>query len=911
MRHPFLKILIAMSIGFYGCSNPNSFSGNDQKGGPSVEIDGSHKAMLRVDPAGELVLLGSNESEAIANEKPQMKVKLDYGYSLDIHEVTCGDYVSMTEKDGRKTGVFCDTDSLPVVDVSFYDAVLYANARSKAEGFDTVYSYVDRAFSRIHQCIELTGLTFNPTVDGYRLPTEAEWIFAASRNWNPENSWNISNSNGRLHEVCSRKPDEWGFCDLAGNALEWVNDWFGILKDSTVVNYGGGAVPDELDQKVVKGGHYLIPAEGIRLYSRGDSYVVSTTSTGSYLGFRLAFGAIPDISLSTGESFEIQTPYFVEASVETIKKLTGTFRAMLAFRNHKTGNLAFLDYRGNVLKVVEINDSIPVYHPEISPDGTKAAFCTRLEGVSGKSSLYVRNLDAEGSGLVKLDVESAAIPRWYVDENQDTSIVYVDDVGDNTSEAEFLTRGTWKVPFSAGRFGTPEKIMEGAYHGGVVVDGSFGVSGSKRLRAFLNDRHEVWYKEQACNVSLSKAGERKVLFLDFGGRDSSGTKYGVHERLLVMSGEGKLIHSIPAPSGYSFDHSEWVNRENLAVVSLANFNGAHKKVALVNLLDSSVTEILSGIELWHPSFWTQPRFDYDGKTLDLDSVGVYLENDYEETQMLMSRKMRMFWDEKDSIELVSLGSSRTQRGLDPRELSMPALNMGRSGSEIWESLYLAANYVLPHVKNLKYLVLEFSPDMLRYSKFMRFNNLINRAVGYQYDANHKFWKDSVPEGFLQVVDGYCPYTRKDSLTVVRTRGLMEMEIGDWGQYADMREDSVFREGTEKNRIAALDSLVDLVEGTKDLGLHLIFVLYPQSPLYRETGSYGKYGLQRSVAEKTISFLDSLAEVYPHVTVMDENKMGYHDYGDEMANDCDHLSKLGAIKVARRLDSLIKMLPSLN
>ncbi|MDY3922612.1 MAG: hypothetical protein SOZ02_10700, partial [Hallerella porci] len=72
--------------------------------------------------------------------------------------------------------------------------------------------------------------------------------------------------------------------------------------------------------------------------------------------------------------------------------------------------------------------------------------------------------------------------------------------------------------------------------------------------------------------------------------------------------------------------------------------------------------------------------------------------------------------------------------------------------------------------------------------------------------------------------------------------------------------------------------------------------------------FGRYGPQRSVAKKRIAWLDSIAKVKPNFILMDENKMGDHDYTDEMALDYDHLSYLGANQVTTRLDSVLKTLP---
>jgi hypothetical protein len=57
----------------------------------------------------------------------------------------------------------------------------------------------------------------------------------------------------------------------------------------------------------------------------------------------------------------------------------------------------------------------------------------------------------------------------------------------------------------------------------------------------------------------------------------------------------------------------------------------------------------------------------------------------------------------------------------------------------------------------------------------------------------------------------------------------------------------------------------------------------------------------------IAMLKGYEEKYPHFILMDENQMGMHDYGDEMAFNCDHLSYKGAEKLTKRLDSLIQTL----
>jgi hypothetical protein len=76
----------------------------------------------------------------------------------------------------------------------------------------------------------------------------------------------------------------------------------------------------------------------------------------------------------------------------------------------------------------------------------------------------------------------------------------------------------------------------------------------------------------------------------------------------VADSTGKLIQSVAAPKGYSFDHSEWIpSGNNLVVATLTNANGAHTKIVLVDMSDGSVVDLAEGDELWHPAFWFKKR----------------------------------------------------------------------------------------------------------------------------------------------------------------------------------------------------------------------------------------------------------------------------------------------------------------
>ncbi len=82
---------------------------------------------------GDTLTLGSNDNQFKASERPAMKVILDYDFYLGIHEFTCGEFQELTKTEDLKDFSSCENDSLPLADVTYYDAVLIANAKAKAK----------------------------------------------------------------------------------------------------------------------------------------------------------------------------------------------------------------------------------------------------------------------------------------------------------------------------------------------------------------------------------------------------------------------------------------------------------------------------------------------------------------------------------------------------------------------------------------------------------------------------------------------------------------------------------------------------------------------------------------------------------------------------------------------------------
>ena len=893
-------ILMVVALVFSACSSGSS---SPDENPVTIPKDNEKEGMVLIQHSTESVEIAEN-----------MNAVLTYDYFIGMHEVTCGEF-------GDRS---CSNDSLPVTNVTFYDAVLFANAKSKSEKLDTVYSYSDAKFDSEKHCTYLEKLSVDLNCEGYRLPTEAEWIKAASLNWNAKNSWNSGNAENKSHKVCSKQTDDSEFCDFEGNVMEWVNDWLGSVVDSTFENFIGGEQPNGIGERIVKGGSFVNDVQSISLFSRSDVYTVTSSTRTEYIGFRLALGKIPDaqsVIVSSRLGMQKMTPL---ATSEIVRDIAGTSVAKLAFRNDISGNLVFINYSDVTLSVIEIQDTLKVFHPEISPNGSWVAFCTGMEGIDVNSRLFVRKLDPTGSKLIRLDVANAAIPRWSVAANGDTVITYVTNAKSNKNTEDWRKTSTWQVPFSNGSFGTPKKLFDGSYHGGISEDASLAVSGARLLRARKAKTQStiydsgavdtIWYNgEQACNASLVQDGTQRTAFLDFAGKtgkDFVGKSYATHQRIFIADKNGKLIQSIAAPAGYTFDHTEWATDGKISniVATLTDGNGAHEKIVLVNVNDSSVTELVKGEEIWHPCLWVKRAgLSKVDVVLDPDSAGVYFTAGGSEIAVKWRYKMELFWNYRDSINAAVLGSSRALHGVIPEQLkNVKAVNFANSNCNLYCTKFFLDNYVLPHVKKLKYIILSLDIDMSFATLASSFFEGARTSIpGYIYDENHKFWKDGVPKNLYQLTYESMGYYKFDVFR--ETLGFEALDSEGWGE-PKIWTDSMWVAKRRDLYDATFALLKDFIAEAYERDIKVLGVIFPQHPLYANTGSFSFHGIQRSLAPTLIQEIEDLSKTYPNFILMDENKMGNHDYTDEMAFDCNHLSAVGAVQMTHRIDSVLATLP---
>jgi len=176
----------------------------------------------------------------------------------------------------------------PVIEITWYGAVAYCNWRSKQENLTPCYTIKERKV----KC--------DWSADGYRLPTEAEWEYAArsggqkDQKWSGTNqrekvelyAWYNLNSEFKSHKTGTKNPNSAGIYDMTGNVWEWCWDWYGQYSKSNQSNPRG---PSHGQKKVIRGGGWHSGLYNIRNTYR--CYPQHPIESGNDIGFRVVKAA--------------------------------------------------------------------------------------------------------------------------------------------------------------------------------------------------------------------------------------------------------------------------------------------------------------------------------------------------------------------------------------------------------------------------------------------------------------------------------------------------------------------------------------------------------------------------------------------------------------------------------------------
>ncbi|HNN96066.1 MAG TPA: formylglycine-generating enzyme family protein [Pseudomonadota bacterium] len=230
-------------------------------------------------PPGTFLMGSTNYSL----EQPVHLVQITHAFGLSETEVTQAQYQAVMGENPSYFKENQDSAQRPVEQVSWFDAVRYCNKLSERE--------------RLIPCYQINGNDvrwLDVHCPGYRLPTEAEWEYAARADHPKEYAgsddvdavaWYGRNTRGETHPVATRQRNSWFLHDLSGNVWEWVWDWYA---DS--YSYAGAEKPDPLGpqqggNRVLRGGSCVSEADYVRAAFR---YRSTPSDRGRNIGFRLA-----------------------------------------------------------------------------------------------------------------------------------------------------------------------------------------------------------------------------------------------------------------------------------------------------------------------------------------------------------------------------------------------------------------------------------------------------------------------------------------------------------------------------------------------------------------------------------------------------------------------------------------------
>ncbi|MBP3562471.1 MAG: formylglycine-generating enzyme family protein [Treponema sp.] len=289
-----LLVVASITLGIIGCNNPSGPDNGETKEERFVLI-----------PAGSFKM---GSKDGYDDNKPVHEVTITKPFYMGKYEVTQAEYEKYCSYTGSNSpnSSYGDGDNYPAYYVSWYDAIVYCNKRSIAEGLTPCYSIDGSTDPKVWGEVPTSSdVTWNAVIcnwnaNGYRLPTEAEWEYAARAGDNTvdsltysgtsdlneleEYAWYYSNSNDATHEVGTKLPNAYGLYDMSGNVYEWCWNWFTSEYDE---NTEGGDNPTGTSAgsfRVFRGGSWDYVsgycAVSCRLYYDPDFHY-------DYLGFRV------------------------------------------------------------------------------------------------------------------------------------------------------------------------------------------------------------------------------------------------------------------------------------------------------------------------------------------------------------------------------------------------------------------------------------------------------------------------------------------------------------------------------------------------------------------------------------------------------------------------------------------------
>jgi formylglycine-generating enzyme required for sulfatase activity len=260
------KLLLVgiLSFGLWSCAGPH-ISAADKTWTNSIGME-----FVPI-PAGSFMMgtdidMNDKTWARFGDERPRHPVTISKSFYLGKYEVTQEQWVAVM---GSNPSRF-KAPKNPVEYVSWTDVQRFIGLLNKKEGTNV-----------------------------YRLPTEAEWEYAARAGTTSayffgddassldQYAWYKGNSDGKTHPVGQKQPNPWGLYDMHGNVREWVEDWYakGYLRNPEIDPTGPPERVYKDDIHVLRGGSYR--EEDVKSFRTATRHAYTTTHSSDNHGFRL------------------------------------------------------------------------------------------------------------------------------------------------------------------------------------------------------------------------------------------------------------------------------------------------------------------------------------------------------------------------------------------------------------------------------------------------------------------------------------------------------------------------------------------------------------------------------------------------------------------------------------------------
>jgi formylglycine-generating enzyme required for sulfatase activity len=209
------------------------------------------------------------------NSGPRHKATLTRDFYVSRTEVPFAVYDTYRLETGarRPADFGYGRDQRPAVDITWMEAVRFCNWLSQKDALRSAYQITSDG-----------QVTWIRDSDGYRLPTEAEWEYAAAGGRLSEGfryagsdspsevAWYLDNAGMESHPVGTKKPNSLGLFDMTGNVEEYCWDWGGPY-DPNGKDEVDPAGPESGAFRSVRGGSYISPALHLSIWNRAGSFL--------------------------------------------------------------------------------------------------------------------------------------------------------------------------------------------------------------------------------------------------------------------------------------------------------------------------------------------------------------------------------------------------------------------------------------------------------------------------------------------------------------------------------------------------------------------------------------------------------------------------------------------------------------